>query len=146
MATNTAGTSARQDPRQVSNTMRGSITFASGGLVTAVFIPLGVIPKGAWIIAAHLSIDTAFNAGTTNTVDLGTQGTPTQFIAAQAGATPGNFAAAASTLGKAAAAAADTIVGLRYNFTGAVPSTGAAEFMIEYEGGFVGTPGAIGSG
>jgi hypothetical protein len=145
MTTNTPGTSARQDPRQVSNTMRGSITFASGGLVTSVFIPLGVIPKGAWVIAAYLSIDTAFNAGTTNTIDLGTQGTPTQFIAAQAGATPGNFAAAASTLGKVAAAA-DTIVGLRYNWTGTVPSTGAAEFLIEFEGGFVSTPGAIGSG
>ena len=146
MTTNTAGTSARPDPRQVANTMRGSITFASGGLVTSVFVPLGVIPKGAWIINAHLSIDTAFNAGTTNTIDLGTQGAPTQFVAAQAGATPGNFAAAASTLGKAAAAAADTVVGLRYNFTGTAPSAGAAEFMIEYEGGFASIAGAIGSG
>jgi hypothetical protein len=146
MTTNSPGSLARQDPRQVSNTMRGSITFSSGGGVTAVFVPLGVIPKGAWVISAQLSIDTAFNAGTTNTVDFGTSGAPTQFIAAQAGATPGNFAAAASTLGKAAAAAADAVIGLRYNFTGTAPSTGAAEFMIEYEGGFPGQAGVDFSG
>jgi len=145
MTTNTSGNQARQDSRQVSNTMRGSIAFNSAG-ATAIFIPLGIIPKGAWVVAAHLSIDTAFNAGTTNTVDFGTQGTPTQFIAAQAGATPGNFAAAASAMGKPPAAAADTVIGLRYNFTGAAPSAGAAEFMLEFEGGFPSTLGANLSG
>jgi hypothetical protein len=144
MTTNTPGTSARQDPRQVSNTMRGTIAFNSAA--TGVFVPLGVIPKGAWVIAAHLSIDTAFNAGTTNTIDFGTQGAPTQFFAAQAGATPGNFAAPASVMGKPPAAAADTVVGLRYNFTGTAPSAGSAEFMLEFEGGFPSQAGVEFSG
>jgi hypothetical protein len=143
MATNSPGSLARQDSRQVSNTMRGSIVFTSA---SGIFIPLGVIPKGAWVIAAQLSIDIAFNAGTTNTIDFGTQGAPTQFIAAQAGGTPGNFAAAASTFGKAAAAAADAVIGLRYTYTGTTPTTGACEFLIEYEGGFPSAAGVEFSG
>ena len=145
MTTNTAGSSARQDPRQVSNTMRGSIVFNSAA-ATATFIPIGVLPKGAWVIAVHLSVDTAFNAGTTNTVDVGTSGAPTQFHSGVAGGSVAVTAAAATTLGKAAAAAADTTVGIRYNFTGTAPTTGACEVMIEYEGGFASTAGVEFSG
>lgn len=144
MTTNTAGSQARQDPRPVSNTMRISIAFNTAA--TGVFVPLGVLPKGAWVIAAELSIDTAFNAGTTNTIDVGTQGTPTQFFSGAAGGSTGVSSAAASTLGKAAAAAADTVVGMRYNFTGTAPTAGSAEALIEFEGGFASTAGVEFSG
>lgn len=144
MATNSAGTSARQDPRQVSNTMRGTIAFNSAA--TGVFVPLGVIPKGAWVISAQLSVDTAFNAGTTNTINFGTSGTPTQFLSAVAGGTVAVSAAATTALGKAAAAAGDTVIGLVYNFTGTTPTAGSAEFLLEYEGGFASIAGVEFSG
>jgi hypothetical protein len=144
MATNTLGSQARQDPRQVSNTMRGTIAYNSAA--TGVFVPIGVLPKGAWVIAVQLSIDTGFNAGTTNTLSVGSSGTPTQFFSATAAGSTGVSAAAATTLGKAAAAAADTVVGLTYNFTGTAPSAGTAEVMIEFEGGFPSTAGVEFSG
>ena len=96
--------------------------------------------------AVHLSVDTVFNAGTTNTIDVGTQGTPTQFISAAAGGSAVVSEAAITTKGKAAAAAADTVVGIRYNYTGGAPTTGSCEVMIEFEGGFASTPGANLSG
>jgi hypothetical protein len=145
MATNTSGTQARQDPRQVSNTMRGSISFSNIS-ATAVFVPIGVLPKGAWVIAVQLSVDTVFNAGSGNTIDVGTAGTPTQFISGGNAASAVVSAAPVTGLGKAAAAAADTVVGLRYNFGSTAPTTGALEVLIEYEGGFPATAGVEFSG
>lgn len=136
MTTNTAGSSARQDPRQVSNTIRGSIVFGQ----QATFIPIGTLPKGAWVSLVQMSIDTAFNAGTTNPVVVGSVGTPNGLM--QSGdntpGTPGMYASPIARLGKSVAAAADTVIGITYTPTGTAASTGAAEVLIEFEGGFPG--------
>lgn len=134
MTTNTPGSVARQDPRNVSNTMRKKIVFGQ----QATFIPMGVLPAGAWVTTVHMSIDTAFNAGTTNPLVVGSVGTPNSLM--QAGdntpGTPGMYASPVARLGKAVAAAADTQIGITYTPTGTVPTTGAAEVLVEFEGGF----------
>lgn len=149
MATNTAGSSARQDPRQVSNTMRGTILFSQ----QATFIPMGTLPKGAWVIAVQTSIDTLFNAGTTNPIVVGSVGVPNSLQQA-ADNTPGATGMYISPpgtggntrLGKATAAAADTVIGITYTPTGTAPTTGSAEVLVEFEGGFAATPGVPNSG
>jgi hypothetical protein len=136
MTTNTAGSVARQDPRQVSNTIRGSITFSQ----QAVFVPIGTLPKNAWVSLVQMSIDTAFNAGTTNPIVVGSSGTPNSLM--QSGdntpGTPGMYASPIARLGKALAAAADIVIGITYTPTGTAASTGAAEVLIEFEGGLAG--------
>lgn len=150
MATNTPGSSARQDPRQVSNTMRMKFDFTKQG----VFVPLGTLPQGAWIIACQVSIDTIFNAGTTNPITVGSAVTPAG-LQSSGQNTPGSVGVyptpggAGSLLGKSgipALATADTVVGITYTPTGGAPTTGQGEVMIEYEGGFPGQTGIQGSG
>lgn len=70
MATNTAGTVARQLPFQAVHYLRKSITFANDG--TAVTV--GIIPSGSLIIKpmSGVHITTAFNGGGTDLLDVGT--------------------------------------------------------------------------
>ena len=70
MTTNIAGSTARQDPRNVSNTIRWRFTFADPGL--AVGVQIGVLPQNAFITMQLLEIVTAFNAATTNPLSAGT--------------------------------------------------------------------------
>lgn len=138
MTTNTPGSVARQDPRQVSNTLRGSINFSQ----QATFIPIGTLPKGAWVSLVQMSIDVAFNAATTNPITVGSAGSPAFLMAStdNTPATPGVYIPAAilAKYGKGFAAANDVVVGITYTPTGAAPTTGSAEVLIEFEGGFPG--------
>ena len=86
-----------------------------------------------------MSVDTAFNAGTTNPVVVGTVSTPNLLMQAadNTPGTPGMYASPIARLGKAAAAAGDVQIGITYTPTGAAATTGAAEVLIEFEGGFI---------
>lgn len=69
MATDTAGTSARLLPFQAVHYLRKDITYANDGQTVVV----GVLPAGAVIIkaASGVNVSTAFNGGSTNTLDIG---------------------------------------------------------------------------
>ena len=69
MATNSAGSIARQLPIQAVHYLRKSVTFADNGTEVTV----GWLPAGALIIQpmSGVRITTAFNAGSTNVIDVG---------------------------------------------------------------------------
>lgn len=70
MATGTAGTVARQFHTQQIHYLRRSIVFGDNGTA----LTLGTIPAGSLILKplSGVQVNTAFNAGTSNTLNVGT--------------------------------------------------------------------------
>lgn len=71
MTTNVAGTNARNTQLSVLHTIRADITFADNGRV----VPFNnAIPAGSQIVnlISGVYVNTAFNAGTSNVLDIGT--------------------------------------------------------------------------
>lgn len=70
MATNTSGSDARQFYTQQVHYLRKSIVFGDDGTALTV----GKIPAGSVILKplSGVQVSTAFNAGTTNTLNIGT--------------------------------------------------------------------------
>lgn len=70
MPTNTAGTNARNTNLNVLHVIRADITFADNGRV----VTIGQIPAGSQIFntISGVYVNTAFNAGTGNVLDIGT--------------------------------------------------------------------------
>jgi hypothetical protein len=145
MATNVdyRGLSPRQDPRNVPNTLRKTVNFGDAGISTGVLIGPDALPQGAFITGVWVEVVTAFNAGTTNTLTVGTNSPNFNNIVASADL-PGNGTASLSTgvtqvtrgLGRSLASAADTQVSIKYAQTGTAATTGQAVVVIEYEGGW----------
>lgn len=141
MTTNTtpAFPPARQDPRQVVNTLKRTLNFNDPDIALASFA--NSLPQGAFITRVAVEIVTAFNAGTTNPITVGTNNPIANNLIAAGDNTPGTpgvyFIAGSGTtkLGRAFAAAADAPVYATYIPTGTAPTTGQAVIVIEYEGG-----------
>src|SRR5579859_5121248 len=140
MATNTTPSfpSARRDPRQVSNTLKRTLNYNDSDIAQFGFA--NALPAGAFITKVLVEIVTAFNAGTTNPITVGTNSTTYNNLIASTDNTPGTpgvyFVASGTTkLGRAFAAAGDTAVYGTYIPTGTAATTGQAVIVIEYEGG-----------
>lgn len=127
MPTNTAGNTARRLQEQQITYIRRDVTFNDNGVV----LTLGVIPAGA-IIHRGISgviVNTVFNAGTTNVLDIGTAAT-------------GDFFATDLALGTRAFVAIDELVDVRITtdttltatvqLSGTAATTGAATIIIAY--------------
>lgn len=131
MATNTAGSTARQFHQQMIHYLRKTITYADNGKTIAV----GTIPAGA-IVLPELSgvyVTTAFNGDTTNTVDIGITGTTQKYSSALALGTLGfieqdvlTTSAASSLLTTADEAIIATVVST------ASASAGSAEVVMAF--------------
>ena len=67
MATNTAGSTARNLQKQLVHYLRKRITFADLGTTVTV----GTIPAGASVIGGGVHITTAFNSSGTDLLDVG---------------------------------------------------------------------------
>ena len=139
MTTNTVGSVARQDPRQVSNTLKYTLNFGDAGASTGILI--GTLPMGAFITMVLFEVVTAFNAGTTNPITVGSVSTAYNNIMASGDNTPGTPGVyqptvAATKYGRAAAAAADTPIYIKYAPTGTAATTGQGVFLLEFEGGW----------
>lgn len=90
------------------------------------------LPAGAVVIHAWAEILTAFNAGTTNVIELGVTGTQGKYLAAAdvVEGTPG--VSPAGGKGPFAAEAAAITVKAFYTQTGAAATTGRARVFVEY--------------
>lgn len=143
MATGTAQVvpGARQDPRQVLNTLKRTLNFNDPDIAKAPFD--NALPAGSFVTRVFCEIVTAFNAGTTNPITVGTNGPATynNLLASGdiTGATPAVYmisAASTAKLGRAFAASGDVIPYAVYAPTGTAATTGQAVIVIEYEGGW----------
>lgn len=138
MATNTAPVvpPARRDPRQVANTLKRTINYNDVDVLAALFN--NSLPLGANILLVQVEIVTAFNAGTTNVLTVGTNSTTYNDIVNAADV---NEAATGVTqvtrgLGRSLAATAEKAVAAKYTQTGTAATAGQAIVTILYEGGW----------
>jgi hypothetical protein len=91
-------------------------------------VPIGALEAGAIPLVVHVTVITPFNAGTTNTLDVGVIGTPAGFAPAAntlVGAAGYKPNITAGTL-MGTELAADAVVYAKYGQTGTVATAGAA--------------------
>jgi hypothetical protein len=135
MPTNTLGVAARQDPRQVQNTLKKTVNWNDAA--SGVAVPMAnYLPQGAFITGCWVEVVTAFN-GTTPTVTVGIAGGAANSIVAAADVTwtAAGVTAVPRPLGRSLTATADVLPTVTWNATGA-PSAGQAIVVLEFEGGW----------
>ncbi len=107
--------------------LRKSIAYTDDGTE----LTMGVIPSGSLILKAlsGVNVDVAFNAGTTNTVDMGTDADPNLYGTALAA---GAIAFVPLDEAVAMTVAADTTMTVTTALTGAAATAGNGEAVIAY--------------
>jgi len=115
---------ARQLHTQQTHYFRKRVNFNDSGIAGGV--PLGTIPAGALIVSQTVDVPTAFNAGTTNALNVGTTATGTEVFtdAATAGRRQPTIAALRF--------ANDTVLYASYASSGTAASAGIADIIIGY--------------
>ena len=133
MATGTAGSAARKNTSQQVNYLRFTVNF--GDAAAAVAVPKQWLPAGAIVLRTTVNVITAFNAGTTNVLSVGTEsatyanlGTSAAIVAG----TPGLKTFMPPTGTAVVPLAADVQVFALYAPTGTTATTGQAIFVVEY--------------
>jgi hypothetical protein len=120
----------RMDVHQIVNTLMAVVNYNDANVANGnVF---GTLPKYATIVGIQVNIDTAFNAGTTNGLTLGTAAGGNQ-IATTTDTGSGTTGAKVITTGLATAeTTADTPLYVTYTQTGTAASAGMARIAIQY--------------
>ena len=140
MTTNTAQVAPpnRQDPRQVTNTLKKTFTFSDANASTGINFD-NSIPVGAFITGCWVSITTVFNASSTNVLTVGTNSTTFNNLVAAGDVDELTVGTTNVTrgLGPSLAASADVTPVVKYTQTGTPGTTGVAVILITYEGGWV---------
>ena len=72
MSTDVTGSDARDFRRQMTHYLRKAIAFDTTNIGTAATVKVGTLPAGAVIMRAVVKVNTAFDAGTTNYINVGT--------------------------------------------------------------------------
>lgn len=96
-------------------------------------VPIGALEAGAMPLHCHVYVDTAFNAATTNTLDVGTTADPDGYAAAAGtlvGATgfKGNLTGALTGVPMAA----NTVVYAKFGQTGTAATTGKVTVVLYF--------------
>jgi hypothetical protein len=131
MATNTTGTVAREYDMQVLHFIRRSVSFDTPLISTDDTILVGVLPAGAVIYDAIVKVSTAFNAATTNYINVGIAGDDDGIV----DQTDLDLTAAewqSSRRGCDLTITSDTPVYVTYDQSGTAATTGAAEIIVAY--------------
>lgn len=129
MATNTAATSAREYQTYQTTYLRIPISYADGA--TNVYT-VGWIPAGATVLRGGVIVTTAFNAGTTNVIDIGTVADDDGFATDLALGTIGVIAADEMATTNDAYATADTKIIATLALSGTAATAGAGFVFVEY--------------
>ena len=141
MTTNTAGTTARQDPRQVPNTLKRTLNYNDGDVAQAAIgtLPSGNdLPQSAFVQEVMIEVVTAFNAATTNTLALGTNtGSWNNFIAVTDVALNATGVTSVKRgAGRNLTSGSDTALYAVYTQSGTAATAGQAIITVYFEGGF----------
>ena len=128
MATNTAGSTAREYHSQQVHYLRRDITFAE---TTAVALTVGVIPAGSVIIKAMsgTNISTVFNHGTNNRLDIGPT-TNDDLYGVDVSLLTANFLPLTETVSHYVSV--DTTIIATPDLTGTAGTTGIGQIVIAY--------------
>jgi hypothetical protein len=128
MATGTAGTTARHYHTAQVHYLRKNITFSDDGST----LDLGYVPAGTTVIRAGVTVTTAFNAGSTNVLDIGTAADTDGFATDLALGTVGVIVADEMATTNDSYCAADTLLQCVVDLTGTAATTGAGIVWVEY--------------
>lgn len=129
MATGTAGSTARQYHTQQVHYLRRGFSYTDDGST----LDIGTVPAGAIVINAGVIVKTAFNAGSTNVLDIGTSSDTDGFATDLALGTIGRVLAdEMATSNDLGPYAADTLIQCVVDLTGTAASAGEGEVFIEY--------------
>jgi len=124
------GIPARSSGDQTVNYLRAPIDFSLGYTGTKT---IGTIPAGCVVLRTYILVTTAFNNGSTNTMNIGTSATAASYASAvalgTAGVIGGGSALATSVL---ANPTSDTAVIATMASTGSAASAGAGIVIVEY--------------
>lgn len=134
------GRPARNDGYENIQYFRQRITFdGSAGLIYtadrdglgAGIFNLGTLPNGAIMVApiSGVDVNTVFNAGTNNRLNIGISGTAAKYAATSSLLTAG-FVAMAVAVGHRVAA--DTVIVVTLDITGTAPTTGDVEIVVAF--------------
>jgi len=115
---------ARQLHTQQTHYLRKRVNFNDSNISGGVI--MGTLPAGAMLLSIAVRVNTAFNAGTTNALNIGTSagGTQVGTDAATAGA---RFPTVPNL-----SFASDTDIYVAYAQTGTAATTGQADIVIAY--------------
>lgn len=131
MATNTTGNDARDFERQMIHYYRRTISFDTPNIDVADTIKVGTLPAGAVITQAIVKINTAFDAGTDNLINVGTSADPDGIVdELDIDATAAEFQAVYRGCDLTFASATDVYV--TYTQTGDAATAGEAEIIVCY--------------
>lgn len=133
MTTGTAGNTARQYHTCQVHYLRCGITYADNGVVKTV----GIIPAGSQILntLSGVFVRTAFNAGTSNVLDIGTSANDDLYATDLALGTKAFVAfdeAATATDVNAWYVSSDTTITATVALSGTAATAGEAEVVIAY--------------
>lgn len=95
-------------------------------------VTLGVIPAGAIVINAGVVVTTAFNAGTTNVLDIGTSGDDDGFATDLALGTIGRIAADELATSNDLYSTSDVTLTATYAQTGTAATAGKGFVFVEF--------------
>jgi hypothetical protein len=115
---------ARQLHTQQTHYLRKRVNYNDAAIGTGVV--MGTLPAGAMIVGQHVRCSTAFNAGTTNALNVGTAAGGTQLFtdAATAGARQPTIPNLSF--------ASDTDIFVQFAQTGTAASAGVADIVIAF--------------
>jgi hypothetical protein len=126
---------ARIYSANVMHCVRGTVNYATTNVATGVEI--GTIPAGSFVTAVHVHVTTAFNAATTNVLEVGTAADPDGF--ATSTQTASGTIGAKLNIGTSSPAAqlgdfltADTPVVVKYTQTGTAATAGVAQVVVSF--------------
>lgn len=127
MATNEPAKVGRQLALQAVHYLRKGVTFADNG--TAVTV--GVLPEGALILKplSGIAVTTAFNAGTTNTLNIGTEADGDLYATLISVGTT-NFVALDESVSNLVTE--ETTITATVTLTGTAATAGAGEVVVAY--------------
>lgn len=121
--------SARDLGYHVVQTISATVSYTDNGSA----VTIGVLPAGAIVLRGTAIVSTAFNAGTSNVLDIGTSADPDGFATDLALGTIGNIVAdeMASTNDQGPLSA-DTTITATPALAGTAATAGTATVVIEY--------------
>lgn len=126
------GAVARQSHLQHVHYLRADVAYNTASSGTAV--SMGMLPANAVVLATDISIQTAFNAATTNVLIVGTSGDDDALVAA-AGVDETAVASTRvtpATLAGRLSSSADTEIFWKYTQSGTAATAGAATITVTY--------------
>lgn len=131
MGTNTTGSDARQYEQQVLHFIRRQITYDTFLIGTDASVKVGTLPAGAVIYDAIVKVSTAFDAGTTNYINVGTAADDNALVdQADLDLTAAEWQS--SRRGCDLTLTEDTPIYVTYDQSGTAATAGVAEIIVAY--------------